>query len=204
MSDNNTQPHAKWFKILFKTLQQHETIIEFLSGDKPPEEFFDIINNDNIIKVMKNDLKEIYYWFKNDKKKIINKAIQYMHKKFKENNNIRDIDKKERDKFKNDFNNIDDQKKLEWKMQNELLTDIKEKLPEFPYVYEYGWKYKKGVSNLILTNGKGHYKRAFINQYCEQGYVEQHGHRIDIIAVIVMGITDEEHVNKHWPELFDK
>ncbi|CAG8444854.1 16776_t:CDS:1 [Acaulospora colombiana] len=246
MSENNA-PYKKWFQILFYTLQQNQTIIEFQPGHDPPSGFWDIINQDNVvIRVVSSSSVVVGYWFKNDETEIINQSIQYMHTNFECDVRIKSVDLEEREKFEDDTHCLNVQKRKEWEMQKKLLDNIKEILPGFPYVCKYGWEPESedGKGDLILTDGKGifavvetkrlhtenlipdrascrrskqrkkyrkhhvieqagRYKRAFINQY-EHVYVDQHDRPFDIVAVVAVGITDEEHQKRHWPELFDE
>ncbi|CAG8618090.1 27431_t:CDS:1 [Dentiscutata erythropus] len=179
-------------------------------------------NGEDLIKILgvvSNTQKiVVWYWPKSNEPEIINRAIEYIDKHFAFDNKITDVDDNETENF-NAVTEKDDEWELQRKLI-EKLGKRNTIFPGFDYLFKYEWvpSDSVGKNDLILTNGKGifaivetkrirskdgkkfrmsfairqagYYKHKFIDD-CK-GVYEKDGHTFDIIAVIGVGIAEDD------------
>ncbi|RIA92704.1 hypothetical protein C1645_804479 [Glomus cerebriforme] len=154
MNNENENLYKEWFKRLFHAFHNDETAIEFQADDLPPNEFLEIINKSETIKVISN----VWYWFKEDEYKIINQAIDYIVKTYHIDDKIKSKDFDERKKLEMYPDEKD--KVEEWEMQKKIIDDLGKSESIFPG-FCYLFKYERvpigsdGEDDLIITDGRG-------------------------------------------------
>ncbi|CAG8654702.1 hypothetical protein C2G38_2028769 [Gigaspora rosea] len=172
-----------------------------------------------IIGVVSNTQKiVVWYWPKSNESEIINRAIEYIDKNFAFDNKVTEVDENETENFYA-VSEKDDEWELQKRLV-EKLGKRNTIFPGFDYVFKYEWVPADsiGKNDLILTNGKGifvivetkrirsrdgkkfrmsfairqagYYKNKFIDE-CN-GVYDKDGHSFDVIAVIGVGIAEDD------------
>ncbi|CAG8518720.1 19938_t:CDS:1 [Racocetra fulgida] len=162
-----SQPHKEWFQRLFNAFYKGETLIEFPIDNLPPNDFVEIFNRDEeiIIKILQNTTNisnnVVWYWFKDNEHKIIDRAIEYIDENFLPNINIGSIETSETEKFNADADKDNSDKGEEWRLTERLIynldDDDKTIVPGLHYLLKYKWTPASGPgeNDLIITNGRG-------------------------------------------------
>ncbi|CAG8552841.1 15413_t:CDS:1 [Racocetra fulgida] len=163
----------------------------------------------------------VWYWFKDDEPEIIDQAIEYIDRNFEIDQNIDSLDKSEREKFRSSKSFFSREQKMQKKLidklgnSNSIFPGF-----HYLFKYEWIPADSDGKNDMILTNGKGifaivetkrvrnimkgdrkykisyvihqagRYKQKFIEE-CNGFYRAEDGKLFDVIAVIGIGITED-------------